>query len=261
MIYGAGRTNSGGEQYCYRRKHRLDCYTLALIQAGDLVIETAAKEYALTANNLLLIPPEVMYSAHTTGPEHLIKEIWLIFKPSPAMLPYLELPGCAEDIAHVDLRKNPHQQAIADSCEQTLTWLHTARPLGQTLAMNALERLWFLLADSLQIPQHRPDSRIQAVLHYVQENLAARLSVKELAEVANLSPDRFAHLFQKIVGASPAKYIETLRIEVAKGLLLAEDLPVGIIAQRVGFENPYHFSACFRKCTGCSPSRFRTPAH
>ena len=58
--------------------------------------------------------------------------------------------------------------------------------------------------------------RIQTVLTYARRNLAGRLSVDDLAEVAHLSPRQFSRAFQAETSQTPAKAVENLRLEVAR---------------------------------------------
>ena len=64
----------------------------------------------------------------------------------------------------------------------------------------------------------KPD-RIQSVLTYAKRNLRASLSVEQLARVAHLSPRQFSRAFHAATGRSPAKAIESLRVETARVML------------------------------------------
>jgi len=51
------------------------------------------------------------------------------------------------------------------------------------------------------------------VLNYARRNLAGRLSVDDLAEVAHLSPRQFSRAFRAETSQTPAKAVENLRLE------------------------------------------------
>ena len=52
-------------------------------------------------------------------------------------------------------------------------------------------------------------------------------------------------------------YITTVRMDMAKQLLLEGEWKVHEVSERVGYANPYYFSACFKNRVGLSPSEYR----
>ncbi|MGB6219752.1 helix-turn-helix domain-containing protein [Haloferula sp.] len=132
------------------------------------------------------------------------------------------------------------------------------QPAEILLAENAMERVLLLACREYGLQRKQtPDDRIQDVIAYIDERLGEELSVEVLARVAGLSASRFAHLFRERTGLSPAKFLETRRIEKARHLLLTTDQPVQTIGHRIGFPNAQHFSIRFHKMIGQSPSAFR----
>ena len=98
---------------------------------------------------------------------------------------------------------------------------------------------------------------LRSVIDYVGDNLSRDLSLAEIAAAANLSPYHFARAFKRSTGLSPHQYVLHRRVERAKDLLKGTDLPVGVVALRVGFASPSHFSQQFKRIVGTPPSAFR----
>ncbi|MFZ5859305.1 MAG: helix-turn-helix domain-containing protein, partial [Spirochaetota bacterium] len=48
-----------------------------------------------------------------------------------------------------------------------------------------------------------------------------------------------------------------LKIEAASAVLVDNQLTITDVAYRFGFENPFHFTKVFKKCTGLSPREYR----
>lgn len=92
---------------------------------------------------------------------------------------------------------------------------------------------------------------------YIERNYAGALSIRALADALYASPSHLSHVFRKTQGASPMQYLGAVRVERAKVLLRATDLPVLEIAQRVGFENTPSFDRLFRQKTGMTPTQYR----
>jgi AraC-like DNA-binding protein len=65
-------------------------------------------------------------------------------------------------------------------------------------------------------------------------------------------------------GKTPHQYLVERRVEVAKSILLRDDVPLAEVAYRLGFADQSHFTRHFRRITGASPGRLRRahrPAH
>ena len=99
--------------------------------------------------------------------------------------------------------------------------------------------------------------RLRRVLDYIGDNLAADLSLSELAAVAGMSPHYFAELFRRSTGEAPHRYVLLQRLERARQGLSDTKGSILEVGLDVGFQNSSHFARVFRKFVGISPSRFR----
>ncbi|ASA25204.1 response regulator [Paenibacillus donghaensis] len=99
---------------------------------------------------------------------------------------------------------------------------------------------------------------ILAIKKLVQEGYAQELSISRIAEEVFLTPNYISLIFKKETGETITDYITGIRIGKAKELLLATDLKVMEISERVGYENPHYFSTVFKKTTGVHPLKFRS---
>lgn len=95
--------------------------------------------------------------------------------------------------------------------------------------------------------------RIKRVLAYARANLQRALSVEELADIAHLSPRQFSRLFRDETGQSPARAVEAMRVEVAKAILKAREMPVDSVARHVGFNDRGRMRRAFARSFGISP--------
>jgi AraC family transcriptional regulator len=99
--------------------------------------------------------------------------------------------------------------------------------------------------------------RLKRVHDHVEENLAGRLSLADLAGSAGLSPMHFAAQFRGATGMRPHDYVLHRRIERAKPMLTGTLVPIGTIALRVGFRSAAHFATAFRRIAGVTPKAWR----
>ncbi len=84
-----------------------------------------------------------------------------------------------------------------------------------------------------------------------------RLSLKELAAVAHVSPRQLIRIFKMATGVSPRRYFEKQLIIQGAKLLESTSLPVAEVAGILGFSDSSHFCRVFRRHTGTSPTASR----
>lgn len=102
--------------------------------------------------------------------------------------------------------------------------------------------------------------RMQAVLTHARRNLASRLSVEDLAEVAHLSLRQFSRAFQSETGQSPAKAIEHLRLEAARAMMEDTSHSIDLVAQQTGFVDRDRMRRAFLRAYGQPPQVIRRAA-
>jgi transcriptional regulator GlxA family with amidase domain len=104
----------------------------------------------------------------------------------------------------------------------------------------------------------RPKSdRIQKALDYAKTNLQSRLSVEELAEAASLSVRQFSRAFRAETGQSPAKAVESLRLEAARLLIEKGRSSMDRIAIETGFQDRERMRKAFLRAFGQPPQMLR----
>lgn len=138
----------------------------------------------------------------------------------------------------------------------------TYHQMKESLAMHRcavlVERIILICID-----QPSPDfsvlspMRVQDVVDYLERNPVGPCDVETLARMVNLSPSRFAHLFQEEYGQSVHKFISSLRIGRARRLLETTAMTVSEIAYEVGYNTPHHFYAMFKAIMGMTPLQYR----
>lgn len=127
-------------------------------------------------------------------------------------------------------------------------------PSRQAAAGAAWHLLALLAAD--RAPHGGTDVIEQAQRH-LREHVGTRIDVAELAALARLSPSHFAALFHRATGVGVLRYQTRLRMARARELLDTTDLPIGEIARRLGYADPFYFSRRFRSVHGVTATEYR----
>jgi transcriptional regulator GlxA family with amidase domain len=102
--------------------------------------------------------------------------------------------------------------------------------------------------------------RIQNALAYAKRNLAKELTVDELADAAHLSRRQFSRSFRIETGQSPAKAIETLRVEAARLMLESSNHSIDVVAKEAGFADPERMRRAFIRAFGHPPQTVKRTA-
>lgn len=105
--------------------------------------------------------------------------------------------------------------------------------------------------------QARAPSRFADLAAWAPANLTADLSIEALAQRTNCSPRHFSRLFKDAFGASPAEYVEALRLGEGAERLVNSSAAVDTVAASVGYASASVFRRAFERRFGLSPSFYR----
>jgi AraC-like DNA-binding protein len=97
----------------------------------------------------------------------------------------------------------------------------------------------------------------QKCKRYINDNFSFIQSPADVAAECEVDVRYLASLFKKYDHTSAGHYIMSLKLNKAANLLLTTDDKIKVIAEKVGFCDPYHFSKNFKQFHGRSPNHFR----
>jgi transcriptional regulator GlxA family with amidase domain len=104
--------------------------------------------------------------------------------------------------------------------------------------------------------QVEADNPFGELISWVQTNLDGSLDVPALAARTGLTERSFYRKFLAATGETPARFVETLRLDAARVLLL-QDLSLKVVAARVGLSPAARFTEAFERRFGVTPGLFR----
>jgi AraC-like DNA-binding protein len=103
------------------------------------------------------------------------------------------------------------------------------------------------------VPRVPSDARVLAAVEYISGRGSDAVSLAEVAKVANLSPDRFRHLFVQETGMPLRNYVLWRRL-LHVWTLLTEGQTLSAAAHAAGFADSAHLSRTARSMFGLPPS-------
>lgn len=140
------------------------------------------------------------------------------------------------------------------------------RDLGHAAALEVARRLVIPLKRAGGQSQFSATLELQTAdrhgdfdrLHaWIRSHLDTDLGIERLAEVYGRSTRTFVRHYKAATGTTPAKGVERMRIEAARGLLEESDWSIARIARRCGFDNLETMRRSFLRCLGVPPAEYR----
>lgn len=156
-------------------------------------------------------------------------------------------------LAALKARSVPAHGLLGDPAEAEL--YAKAADSSEALARWADHALDFFERESASAD--RASSPFGEAARYIAKHLGEELSCDLIAEQVGLNPDYLTRLFKREAGLAVSAYIARERVRFASELLATTTLPVGEVADAVGYGNPAYFAALFKRTMGKSPVEYR----
>jgi AraC-like DNA-binding protein len=258
-----------------------------LVGAGTLQL-AGAVPVRFGSQHLIVVPPGVPHSV-SEGGDHIVGEARAADNCSKLEngLVQLTAGGASRDMLIIcgtvsanyagalglfDLLREPIVADLSSNATMRMTLEimlaeMTSPSLGTRAMIEALMKqcLILLLRQHLtRAEKHSPfflalqDSRLAAAITHVIEHPSAPHTVGSLAALANMSRSAFAERFSNVLGHTPMHFVQNVRLRLAAHLLKTTDLPINMIATKVGYASRSYFSKAFRVMYGTDPKMFRT---
>jgi AraC-like DNA-binding protein len=106
-------------------------------------------------------------------------------------------------------------------------------------------------------PVSRNRQTVNTVLNLLHTEYAGKLTGEAVAARVGLNFDYLNRIFKRQIGMTIFAYVNMLRINKSKELLVNGNMKLHDIAVSVGFCDEYRFSKAFRQTVGTTPRRFR----
>ncbi|MBQ4496733.1 MAG: AraC family transcriptional regulator [Spirochaetaceae bacterium] len=114
-----------------------------------------------------------------------------------------------------------------------------------------------ITAKTVIAEQKKSTSIVRAAMQYFKTNIHKPVTITHVAYELGLSAEHFIRVFREEMHMTPYQYFMRLRTEAAAAELITTDSSVAEIAERYAFENQFHFSKVFKRCTGFTPTAYR----
>jgi AraC-like DNA-binding protein len=135
------------------------------------------------------------------------------------------------------------------------------RPGSAAASRATLQRILIDVIRATSLTDLTPDARVddglRGALLYLHHRFRQPVSLADAAAQAHLSPHYFSERFRQLTGMPFVRYRQELRLQFARSLLAASDLPVTEICHAAGFNTLSHFERAFRARWDSAPRSVR----
>ena len=156
--------------------------------------------------------------------------------------------------ATVDAGANIHQVFVANT-----EYLHQINKVAtlEELSTWLTGVLHYFINYTFDYPNIKHSDVVYKCIDYIKQNFDRKITLDDIAVYVSLSRSYLSKLFKDETGYSLFSYINHIRIEKSKELLLDDTISLVDVAGLCGFEDQSYFTKVFKKETGISPKRFR----
>ena len=242
---------------------------VVLNSKGDRIIGDSVDQYDEV--DLVLIGPNVYHSwdDYTTplGEKKPAHVITLQFAED-----FADFPLLSKDVFKSIKRLLEHAVRGIEFLGESRTWaIEELKKLGdlskfqatlsffnilRTLALSKEYRFLASVGFSAK-PEHSKSRRITEAYEYILSHFQKKITLNEVASIANMSDSAFSHLFKKSTNKSFTQFVIDLRIGYAAKLLVETSDTIGEICFQCGFNNVSNFNRLFKKNKQVTPVNYR----
>lgn len=222
---------------------------------GGGVLKLGGQEYIIHAGDAFYLPPYMPHEYYPT--EEFWETHWLTFegREIKPVLDYIKLDKAK--VFHI------HDLNAVDAIFKKILYLmKTNYYYGGHQCSAHLYQFFIELNRVVNLQNGTQDgaklNQLQPVIDYIDKNYRRDLTLTELSNLIDLSPQYLCRLFKECLNLRPFEYLARKRIQQAKLLLLEDQLNINEIAAQVGYNDCSYFCAVFKRHEMLSPAEFRS---
>lgn len=250
-----------GKDYITQPHHFHNWYEIFIVTKGSCEFSIYDKFYKINAGTAMMLQPGVFhYYTSTEGCEYTIIEFTAgyinryfsneaselllnCFASQTISLNEKEMPKC---IAFCELADN---DCAASETDKFIALASILNILGSAIETSAIFSI---------NPLKNTINKLNHITDYISNNYKEINSIDEITKQCYISKSHLYRIFKEQLGISVSSYINNLKINNARELLVSGEMSILEIAVESGFNSTQYFHKIFKEQFGCSPGEYRT---
>lgn len=236
--------------------HWHDCFEIELLLRGSAVQVLNGQRYEMQPGDIYLLNPTDFHSIETEGA--VVYNIMF----SEEMLDEDVLQKILSIDKNIIFRLSQHELHSAEfMISQMLYEFENTAIYSDSVIKNLMECLFILILRKCGLSERESevgenDSIRKSVL-YLHSRFRDNPTLEQVASVAGLNKNYFSGLFHESTGKTYKEYLNSLKLEHAKKLVLTSNIPVTEICFASGFNSLTNFLRVFKEAYSFSPTAMR----
>ena len=228
--------------------HWHEFYEIEYVISGTGVCTLNGKPYPFEAGMLFFMTPADFHSVETTGAD-IINLMFLAELATNVHLAPFTSPSMPKEIS-IPLEMRPFLQILMEEIIAHQDNLTYCSALIDCLLLKILQ-------SSEAFSSENTDTLSQQMQFYIINHFREDISLNDLAAQVNLTPSYTSAIFKREMQINFKGYLNDLRFDYARKLLLYSDMTIIQVCRESGFSDYPNFIRRFKEHFGMSPTQFR----
>lgn len=147
--------------------------------------------------------------------------------------------------------------SVSDLYIQRLEDLRTDKEIDQL----CLAAFFELTEKVAQVKDARYSKIVTICKNYIYDQRFSKITHESIADHAGISPNYLSVIFKKETGVPVNEYIQRIKIEEAKNMIMFSNTPLSEIGSLLSFSDQSYFTKIFKKHTGLTPKQYQQTQH
>lgn len=224
---------------------------------GKIDFKVEQRKYLLTEGDMIIINSEIIHSSKLCGHARYIL----------LQVPLSAFDGVYDEIENVVLKEKPtneESEKLFSYLSLMLKSVDDQRQENKIKFISLLYDFFYLLLTSYKVEQKKSGmssyygiNRISPIMAYVEKEFRNKITLSEVAEILNVTPEHMCRLFKKYTDMTFNEYLMSLRISAFYQMLQNTNQKISVILEECGITNYKVFIREFKKTFGKTPEMIR----
>ncbi|MBB5225468.1 AraC family transcriptional regulator [Treponema ruminis] len=225
---------------------------------GKIDFTVEQRKYLLTDGDMIIINSELIHSSKLCGHARYIL----------LQVPLSAFEGVYDEIENVLLKEKPESgeaEKLFSYLSLMLKSVDDQRQENKIKFISLLYDFFYQLLTSYKVEQKKAGTlsyyginRISPVMAYVEKEFRNKISLSDVAEILNVTPEHMCRLFKKYTDMTFNEYLMSLRISAFYQMLQNTNQKISVILEECGITNYKVFIREFKKTFGKTPEVIRS---
>lgn len=227
------------------------------IESGEIEITIESKPYSLKQGEMAIMFPNIVHSYISDSnndnkyklfifPVKINSKLYSIINDKKPSYPIIH-----KNKIHYDIPKNINEILNLSKIEKPNELL--IETLVQLILIRLLDNL-----DLVKNDTKNSDNIIEKAVIYITNNFKNNLSLEDIAKHIGVNKYYLSRILKNALNMGLCEYINNLRIDYAKTLLLSTNLSVSETAIESGYDSLRTFNRCFKEIVNYTPKEYRS---